>query len=121
MATSKRLEIRRRRQARIRKKVTGSTARPRLCIFRSARHITAQIIDDVTGKTIVSAGTVEKEARSQFAGLNKKQAAGKVGQIIAERAKAANISQVVFDRNGFTFHGRVKELADGARSSGLDF
>ncbi len=106
------------RKVRIRKRVTGTEERPRLCVFRSAKHIYAQIIDDTIGKTIVSASTIEKEFVK--AG-DKKACASTVGKTLASRAMDNGIKKVVFDRNGYLFHGRLKALADGAREAGLDF
>ena len=105
------------KKLRIRNRVHGSTERPRLCIFRSARHIYAQIIDDVTGKTIASASTVEVDGLKNA----NKNTATAIGKEIAKRAQAKNIKSVVFDRNGYLYHGRVKSLAEGAREAGLDF
>ncbi|MBF0163585.1 MAG: 50S ribosomal protein L18 [Magnetococcales bacterium] len=110
------------RSARIRftiRQVAGD--RPRLSVFRSAKHIYAQIIDDAAGRTIASASTVEKEIREQLKSGGNKEAAALVGQRIAEKAKAANVRTVVFDRSGYLYHGRVKTLADAAREGGLDF
>ena len=106
------------RHARVRAKISGTTARPRLCVYRSNSNIYAQIIDDVTGKTLVSASSIEKDFGAY--GGNK-AAAAQVGKTLAERAKAAGIEEVVFDRGGYLYHGRVKELADGAREGGLKF
>jgi len=105
-----------RRKIRVRKHVLGSSERPRLSVFRSLSHIYAQIIDDTTGKTLVSASSVEAKA----VGGNK-AAATEIGKRLAEKAKAAGIGKVAFDRNGFKYHGRVKALADGARAGGLQF
>ena len=110
---------RKKRQVRVRKKVTGSVERPRLCVFRSTKHIYAQIIEDVTGKTLVAASTIAKEAEGKYGG--NVEAAKLVGKQIAEKALAKDIKQVVFDRNGFLYHGRVKALADAAREAGLTF
>lgn len=107
-----------RRHARVRKKVSGTSECPRLNVFRSLKHIYAQIIDDTTGNTLVSASSVEKGFEGN--GGNK-EAAKKVGAMIAERAKAKGITEVVFDRGGYVYHGRVKELAEGAREGGLQF
>ena len=109
-----------RRGKSIRKNVHGTTDRPRVAVFRSSRHIYAQIIDDSTRRTLVSAPTLCKEI-AEASSEDKKDAAHKVGQLLAERAVAANIRQVVFDRGGFLYHGRVAALADGARAGGLDF
>ena len=106
------------RHKRVRGKVSGTPETPRLNVFRSEKHIYAQLIDDVNGVTVCSANTVEKS----FEGLgSNKEAAKKVGLTIAERAKAKGIENVVFDRGGYIYHGRVKELADGAREGGLVF
>ena len=114
-------EVRVIRHARVRKKISGTPDRPRLCVYRSNMHIYAQIIDDVAGNTLVAASTVEKEIASQLQELDKKGAAKVVGKVIAERAQAAGIKQVVFDRGGYIYTGRVAELAAGAREGGLDF
>ena len=112
---------RKKRQVRVRKKVTGSTERPRLCVFRSAKHIYAQIIEDVNGKTLVTASTVAKDTADSVKYSGNVEAAKLVGKQIAEKALAQDIKQVVFDRNGFLYHGRVKALADAAREAGLTF
>jgi large subunit ribosomal protein L18 len=112
---------RKKRQVRVRKKVTGSTERPRLCVFRSTKHIYAQIIEDVSGKTLVTASTVAKGAADSVKYSGNVEAAKLVGKQIAEKALAKDIKQVVFDRNGFLYHGRVKALADAAREAGLTF
>jgi len=108
---------RKRRHFRLRKKVTGTPARPRLVVTRSARHMVAQVVDDTTGTTIAAASTLEADLRA-FAG-DKTAKAAKVGALIAERAKAAGIDAVVFDRGGNKYHGRVAAVADGAREGGL--
>ena len=108
-----------RRHRRIRKKVEGTPQRPRLSVFRSLKHIYAQVIDDVAGKTLVSASTVDKEVSEQVAGKKKREQATIVGKIVAQRALDAGIQEVVFDRGGYIYHGRVKALADGAREGGL--
>ena len=106
------------RHTRVRGKVSGTAERPRLAVYRSNANISAQIIDDVAGVTLVSASTVE----ASFEGIgSNKEAAKKIGQIIAERAKAKGINEVVFDRGGYIYHGRVSELAAGAREAGLSF
>ena len=110
-----------RRKIRIRKRIFGTAERPRFCMFRSAKHIYAQIIDDDTGRTIVAASSLDKELREQLTGLKKSERAAKVGELVAERCKAHGIEAVVFDRSGFRYHGRVKALADGARGKGLKF
>ncbi len=107
-----------RRQFRVRKKVVGTPARPRLAVFRSNRHISVQVIDDSTGRTLAAASSYEKDLRD---GSGSIAGATKVGTLIAERAKAADISAVVFDRGGNRYHGRVAALADAAREAGLDF
>ena len=112
---------RKRRHRRIRTKISGTVSRPRLNVFRSLDHIYAQIIDDVEGKTIVSASTIDKGLRADISGKTKKEQATLVGKAIAERAKAAGVSMVLFDRGGYLYHGRIKALADGAREGGLDF
>ena len=110
---------RQRRQRRVRKKVTGTTARPRLSVFRSNRHISAQIIDDENGLTVAAASTSETDLRDTT--TSKKDAASKVGTLLAERAQAAGVESVVFDRGGNKYHGRVAALADAARAAGLKF
>jgi len=112
---------RKKRQARVRKKVTGSVERPRLCIFRSTKHIYAQIIEDETGKTLATASTVAKATGDSVKYSGNVEAAKAIGKKIAEVALAKDIKQVVFDRNGFLYHGRVKALADAAREAGLTF
>ena len=108
---------RQRRHLRLRKKVSGSAARPRLVVTRSARHITAQVVDDGIGQTLVSASTLEADLRGS--NDDKTAKARKVGELIAERAKAAGLDAVVFDRGGNKYHGRVAAVADGAREGGL--
>ncbi|MCB9665465.1 MAG: 50S ribosomal protein L18 [Alphaproteobacteria bacterium] len=109
-----------RRRKYVRKRISGTPVRPRVAVFRSARHIYAQVIDDESGRTLVAASTLSPELRDQeFEG--KKAAAEAVGKLLAEKAKAANISAVVFDRGGYLYHGRVAALADGARAGGLEF
>ena len=112
-------DSRRRRHLRVRKKVHGSAARPRLAVFRSNKHIYAQVIDDVSGRTIASASTMEASARND--GTGTVAAARSVGERVADRATRAGIDTVVFDRGGFKYHGRVAAVADGARSAGLEF
>lgn len=112
---------RERRKLRIRKKVTGTTERPRLSVFRSAKHIYAQVIDDVSGCTLAAASTLSETIHKELAGLDKKEAAKRVGTLVADICKEKNISKVVFDRNGYLYHGRVVALADGARAAGLQF
>jgi len=109
---------RERRHLRVRKKVSGTTERPRLSVYRSEKNIYAQIIDDVKGITLVSASSLDKD----FEGLgSNKEAAKKVGELIAKKALDKGINNVIFDRGGFIYHGRVKELAEGAREAGLQF
>lgn len=110
-------EMRERRKKRIRKKMEGTTARPRLSVFRSAKHMYAQVIDDSTAKTLAAASTLSEKVK----GVKKSDAAKQVGTAIAAACKNKGITQVVFDRNGFLYHGRVKALADGAREAGLEF
>jgi large subunit ribosomal protein L18 len=109
------------RRQRIRRKISGSAARPRLSVFRSARHIYAQIIDDGKGQTLVAASTLSGELKDKLSGLKKADAAKEVGKLLASKAKEKGISQVVFDRNGFIYHGRVKAVADSCRENGLKF
>ncbi len=110
---------RQKRHERIRLTLTGSPERPRLAVFRSLNHIYAQVIDDSSGRTLAAASSLEKELRS--ASQRKTDEAKAVGRLIAERARSAGVEQVVFDRAGFRYHGRVKSLADAAREAGLDF
>ena len=117
LATQKR-EARIRRHRRVRKKVRGTAERPRLAVHRSNKHISAQIIDDRSGRTLAAASTTEADLRS---GAGTTATAGTVGEKLAERAKAAGVTSVVFDRGGFIYHGRVAALADGARKGGLEF
>jgi large subunit ribosomal protein L18 len=118
MANTNRAEIRTAIHSRIRRKVRGNTERPRLAIYRSLNHIYAQVIDDRIGKTIVSASTTEKDLRTGSGG--NLDAARRIGQTIAERALAKGIEQVVFDRGGYLYHGRVRALTDAARAAGLN-
>jgi len=118
MASKNRADIRRGVHSRIRKKVSGSAERPRLAVFRSVNHIYAQIIDDVNGKTLAAASTTEKALKGSTGGNI--EAATRVGKAVAERAIAAGISNVVFDRGGFVYHGRVKALIDASRAAGLN-
>lgn len=122
MLTNVRTPRRRLRQSRVRKKVRGTDARPRLTIFRSARHIYAQIISDQEGRTLVAASSLSKELRDAVSGrTGNRDAAKQVGQLIAKRAIDAGLKSVVFDRNGFLYHGRVQCLAEAAREAGLEF
>jgi large subunit ribosomal protein L18 len=118
MANTNRAEVRSAIHTRIRRKVKGSTERPRLAIYRSLNHIYAQVIDDQLGQTLVSASTTEKDLRGNTGG--NLDAARRVGQTIAERALAKGIEQVVFDRGGYLYHGRIKALTDAARAAGLN-
>ena len=110
-------EQRRKRHTRIRKKISGTAERPRLAVFRSNKHIYVQLIDDLNGKTLASASTKD----ATIGAANTVEGAAKIGATVAERAVAAGVSSVVFDRGGFKFHGKVKALADGAREKGLQF
>ena len=114
-------EVRKIRHERVRKKISGTPARPRLCVFRSNKHIYAQVIDDVAGNTLAAASTVEKEIAAQLGEVDKKGEARLVGKIVAERAVKAGIKEVVCDRGGYIYTGRVAELAAGAREGGLEF
>ncbi len=109
------------RHARIRKKVFGTPERPRLSVFRSLKHIYAQVIDDTRGHTLVAASTLDPEIREQLRGLTKTEQSRLVGQLVARRALARGVVRVVFDRGGYKYHGRVRALAEGARSEGLEF
>ncbi len=114
-------ELRERRHRRLRGYLSGTPERPRLNVFRSGQHIYAQVIDDLAGHTLASASTIDTELRSNFDELKKVDQAHEVGKAVAQRAIAAGIKQVVFDRGGYKYHGRVKALADGAREGGLEF
>jgi large subunit ribosomal protein L18 len=116
---SKKTSSRLRRQVRVRKKVSGTPERPRLVVTKSARHLFAQVVDDVAGKTLASASTMEADLRGS--GDDKTAKAKTVGGLLAERAKAAGVESVVFDRAGNKYHGRIAALADGAREGGLGF
>jgi large subunit ribosomal protein L18 len=107
------------RQLRVRNKVEGTTARPRLNVYRTTSHIYAQIIDDVNSKTLVSSSTMEKEVKATLAGKTKSEQAFIIGELVGKKAKKAKIKEVVFDRAGYLYTGRVKNLADGARKAGL--
>ena len=115
--TNRKME-RARRHARVRRKISGTAERPRLCVFRSNNNLYVQVIDDVAGKTLVSASTLDKEVKTKYAN---KEAAKEVGALIAKRALEKNIKDVVFDRGGYIYHGVIKELADAARNGGLNF
>jgi len=114
-------EARQRRHSRVRAKVAGTSSRPRLSIFRSLNHIYAQVIDDSRGHTLASASTLSPEIKGGVDGKAKAARAGLVGSLVAERALSGGISQVVFDRGGYKYHGRVKALAEAARQKGLKF
>jgi large subunit ribosomal protein L18 len=119
-STKDKQEARSRRHFRVRKKVAGTAERPRLAVFRSNKHISAQVIDDRSGRTVASASTVEKSLRDGGSTGNR-SAATTIGRLVAERAKAAGVTQVVFDRGGFQYHGRVAAVAEAAREAGLEF
>lgn len=121
MARLKRLTGRKRRHLRLRKKVQGTAARPRLAVYRSLKHTYAQLIDDNEGRTLAAASTLDKELRSELKHGGDKEAAQAVGRLIATRAKQQDITTVVFDRGGNLYHGRVAALAEGARAEGLEF
>ena len=108
------------RHRRVRKKIHGTAARPRLAVFRSNKHLTLQVIDDVAGRTIAAASTTEPAIKGEGSGATV-EAATKLGQLVAERAKAAGVTQVVFDRGGFAYHGRIAAVASAAREAGLEF
>ena len=110
-----------RRHHRVRKKVMGTAERPRLAVFRSNKHIVAQVIDDRSGRTVAAASTLDADVRGTGGSTGNKAAAATVGKLVGERAKAAGITKVVFDRGGFLYHGRVAALADAAREAGLEF
>lgn len=121
MAVKNRATARIRRHARVRKYISGTPERPRLSVFRSLTGIYAQVIDDSAGKTLASASSIDKELRGKMKGLKKVEQARLVGEAVAERAKEAGVTSVVFDRGGFRYTGRVKALADAAREGGLQF
>ena len=119
-ASSQRHACRLRRHRRVRKKISGTAERPRLAVYRSNKHISVQLIDDLNGHTIAAASTVEPDLRKQGSGSTV-DAAKRVGTLIAQRAKSAGVTKVVYDRGGFIFHGRVAAAADAAREAGLEF
>ncbi len=121
MAGESKNEKRLARHARVRKNMSGTPEKPRLCVFRSLKNIYAQIIDDTTGNTLAAASTLDKEIREKFSYGGNKEAAKVVGEQLAKKALAKGIETVAFDRGGCLYHGRVKELADGAREAGLKF
>jgi len=118
-ASTRRRLARTRRHFRIRKKISGTPARPRLVVTRSARHISAQLVDDLAGRTLAAASTIEADVRAS--GGDKKARATQVGRLVAQRARAAGVTVVVFDRGGRDYHGRIAALADAAREAGLEF
>ncbi len=114
-------EVRKRKHARVRKKISGTPERPRMCVFRSLDQIYVQLIDDTKGKTLVSASSLDKEIRDNIKRGGNKQGAMEVGKLVAQKAQAAGIETVVFDRGGYIYHGRVAALAEAARETGLKF
>lgn len=110
-----------RKQMGVRRRLRAASTRPRLCVYRSSKNISVQVIDDAAGRTLASASTLEADLRGQLAEKSKAEAAAMVGSAIAERAKAAGVEQVAFDRGYYPYHGRVKALADAARDGGLQF
>ena len=121
MAKESRNDKRLKRHARVRKNLSGTPEKPRLCVFRSNKNISCQIIDDVNMTTLVAASSTDKDLKGTFEHGGNKEAARKVGEAVAQRALAKGIIEVAFDRGGFLYHGRVKELAEGAREGGLKF
>jgi large subunit ribosomal protein L18 len=116
-----RLGNRKARHERIRKKIEGTAARPRLCVRRSLNHIYAQIVDDGSGKSLLQVSSLSPELKSAVEGKNKVETSKEIGKLVAQKAQAAGIKQVVFDRGGYLFHGRIKAVADAAREAGLEF
>ena len=114
-------ELRKNRHKRVRQKIYGTPERPRLNVYRSNNHIYAQIIDDTVGQTLVSASTLDKELKEKLSSTHDKEAAKLVGELVGKRALDRDIVEVVFDRGGYIYHGRIKELAEGAREAGLKF
>ncbi len=112
---------RRKRHQRVRNKVAGTTERPRLNVYRSTKHMYAQIIDDMSGRTLAAASTLDADVKADLSSTSNKEAAKKVGQVVAKRAKENGIEEVTFDRGGYIYHGRVQNLAEGAREGGLKF
>lgn len=110
-----------RRHLRVRKKINGTAARPRLNVFRSSKHIYAQLIDDVAGVTLAAASTLDKELNGEVKNGGSVESARKVGELVAKRAKEKGVSEVVFDRGGYLYHGRIQALAEAAREAGLEF
>ena len=109
------------RHLRVKKKIFGTESHPRLCVYRSLRHIYARVVDDQCGKTIVAASTLSPEIKKKVEKLKKSQAAALVGELIAEKSKAAGVKRVAFDKSGYDYHGRVKSLAEACRKGGLEF
>jgi len=116
-----RLGNRKARHERIRKKIEGTAARPRLCVRRSLNHIYAQIVDDGSGKSLLQVSSLSPELKSAVEGKNKVETSKEIGKLVAQKAQAVGIKQVVFDRGGYLFHGRIKAVADAAREAGLEF
>jgi large subunit ribosomal protein L18 len=116
-----RLISRKRRHRRVRTKINGTAERPRLNVFRSSKHIYAQVIDDQSGRTLAAASSLDPQLRSELPSGGNREAARKVGSLLARRAVDQGIKEVIFDRGGYLYHGRVKELAEGAREAGLNF
>ena len=114
-------KLRQRRHRRVRGKISGTAERPRLCVYRSLANIYAQVIDDEVGRTLAAASTLDAEVKAQLEGKNKKEAANLVGEIVARRALDKGVKEVVFDRGGYLYTGRVAEVAEGARKAGLEF
>jgi large subunit ribosomal protein L18 len=114
-------QARKKRHARVRAKISGTAEKPRLCVFRSLNHIYVQIIDDISGHTLVSASSKDAEISANTEGKNKKEIAEQVGTMVAQRATGNGIKTVVFDRGGYQYHGRIQTLADAARKAGLEF
>ena len=116
-----RTQARLKRKKRIRKKLVGTANQPRLCVFRSAKHIYAQVIDDSIGQTLAAASSLEKTVRESSEAKNKLNAANTIGKIVGQRAMEKGVKKIVFDRNGFLYHGRIKAVSEGAREAGLKF
>jgi len=116
-----RKKARLRRKRSIRKRVVGSGQRPRLCVFRSSKHIYAQVVDDSSGYTLAAASTMEKEVKDHSGFKNQVEAANFIGELVAKRVMEKGVKKIVFDRNGFLYHGRVKAVSEGARAAGLEF
>lgn len=121
VSTEEKRRARKKRHLRVRKKISGTPERPRLNVYRSLKHIYAQVIDDTSGHTLVSASTLDPSLKGKLAKTGNKEAARLVGELLAEKALSKGIKRVVFDRGGYLYHGRIKALAEGARSRGLEF